>query len=116
MRQSLFGEIAKPLLGLAIAMIVLLIVCWFVWGLVCTMRHFRYSLVVTDSRVVARGGKQTLEAPLSELVNVFVAQSWLGKLFRYGTRTVQAKRGSVTVKNVTKPQDIKTLLMIYVQE
>lgn len=112
-KENLFGGVPKPVVGFAIALVVLLVVCWLSWACVCTKLHFRYSLLVTDSRVIGSAGKQTLDAPLCELKNVFVGQSWMGKLFRYGTVTVQTERSSLTVKNVSRPNEIKALLAAY---
>ncbi len=93
-----------------------LIVLWFGWCLVATYQNTRYSLCYTDQRVVATAKGEEFTAPVSELKQVFVGQSIFGKLFKYGEVTIEAKKGSVTVKNITQAMDVKRDLLRMMEE
>ena len=97
-------ETVSAVLGGAIAVaVVVLALAWTAVAAVLTKRNICYGLIFTNLRVVATSYKTQMEASISDLKNVFVEESLPGKIFRYGTLTVQTEKGSVTVKNVCDP-------------
>ena len=95
--------------------IILVVLAWFGVCLLMTYRHFQYELVVTDCRVIGRAGQEELDIPLNEVVNVHLEQSILGRILGYGAIVVQAKRKSVTFKNLEEPKRVYDLLMSYAE-
>lgn len=96
--------------GLFTAMLIILIIVWLIWACIVTKLNLRYSLVITNMRVLARAKDDVFETSYDEINNVVVGRSIWGKLLRYGEITVQAENGSVTVKNIADAEEIKNLL------
>ena len=98
---------------------VITVILGIVWAGVCvvmTLKHFSYSLTITDFRVIGSARHAKVDAPLSEVVNVFLEQPLLGKLFHYGSINVYTRRGSVTVKNLKNPEEIYRMLLSKAEE
>ena len=98
---------------------VIAVILGIVWAGVCvvmTLKHFSYSLTVTDFRVIGSARCVKVDAPLSEVVNVFLEQPLLGKLFHYGNINVYTRRGSVTVKNLKNPEEFYRILLSKAEE
>ncbi len=110
MADFIDGHISAFLGGLIAVAVVVLALAWAAVAAVLTKRHVCYSLVVTNLRVVATSHKTQMEASISDLKNVFVEESLGGKIFRYGALTIQAEKGSVTVKNVCDPEALQKQL------
>lgn len=104
--ENLFSVLEKAIAGIVIA----LSLVWAAVAAVLTKKNVCYSLVYTDFRVVATFRNTLFEANISEIKNVFAEQSLWGKIFRYGALTVQAEKGSITVKNVCDPMTIQKQL------
>jgi hypothetical protein len=115
-KDHLVEKIPPFLSGFLIFLAVLLVTAWFGWSCVYTRIHFNDSLLVTDFRVVGRTGRQSFEAPLREIKNVFVGQSVAGRIFGYGYLTVQAEKGSFTAKNVKRVREIQQLIIGKIEE
>lgn len=93
-----------------------LFIARFGWARVSTYLNTRYVLSYTDKRIGVSAHGEELTSPVSELKNVFVGQSVIGKLFKYGNVTVQTERSSVTVKNITRPDAVKEELSAVMRE
>lgn len=113
--DQIFGAVPGFVWVLVAIPLVLLFLVWLGFCLVMTHRHFRYHLAVTDLRVIGNAAGKELNAPLNEIVNVFVEQSVWGKLLRYGAITVQTKKKSLTFYNVAHPERLYQLLMSYAE-
>ncbi len=98
-----------------IAMI-LLIPPWVGFCLVMTWRHFRYSLAVTNLRVVGQSEGKTMDSSLSEVKNVMLEQSFWGRLLGYGNLVIQTKSNCLTFRNIHKPKELCELLMCSARE
>lgn len=109
-------EIPEFLVFLIKIPFVMLIIAWLIWCLVMTSRHFKYSLAVTNFRVIGKAGSEMLDSPLNEIKNVFVEQSIWGKLLKYGSVVVSTKSKSVTFKNIHDPYELYRLLMSYASD
>lgn len=105
----------EPLPGfikfLIIFPIILLFIAWLGLNLYLTKKHFRYALAITDSRVIGFSGSQEMDVRYDQLVNCFVEQSLWGKLFGYGTVTIQTKKLSLEFHNRKNPQAVKKQIM-----
>ncbi len=88
-----------------------LLIIWIVFCLIMTRRMLDNRLVFTEARVIGHSQDQALDAPLSEVKDVFVEQNLLGRLFRYGCVTVTTKRGSLSVKNLDRPQKFRDFFL-----
>lgn len=105
------GEgLSKAAIGVLTFIVILLAAVWAGVAAVLTKRNVCFSLIYTNLRVFATTKNEQLEAPVGEIKNVFVGDSLLGKLFGYGNLTVQTERGSITVKNVCEPEELKRAL------
>lgn len=96
-----FADLAAVVRGIAVFFLALLLVAWFVWACVYTRQNMRYSLTLTDRRVIATAKGERLEAEYQEIYNVAVLRSVWGRLFGFGEISVQTEKGSVAVKNVS---------------
>ena len=96
--------------------IILVVIAWLGVCLLMTYRHFQYELVVTDHRVIGRAGQEEMDILLSEVVNVHLERSTLGRILGYGAIVVQTKRKSITFKNLEDPKRVYNLLMPYAEK
>ncbi len=111
----IFGNIPPVLIVLLCIPLVLLVAVWFGLCMYKTSRYFNYSLALTDLRIIGKAGQEELNAPLDEIVNVFVERSLCGKLFNYGNIVVATKRKSLTFKNVHNPKRMHGMIMSYAE-
>lgn len=111
--NQIFGFLPPFIFGLIVFILIMLVSAWLIYCLVLTYRHFSYALAVTDSRVIGKAGREELDSPLKEVVNVFVEQSLWGKLGNYGSVVVSTKRKSLTFRGIHNPYAIHKLLMSY---
>lgn len=95
---------------------ILLVIVWLCWCLVMTSRHFKYSLAVTNFRVIGKAGSEILDSPLTEIKNVFIEQSIWGKLLKYGAIVVSTKSRSITFKNIHAPYELYRVIMSYASD
>lgn len=84
-----------------------LIIAWFGFSCVSTYLNTQDAVVYTNQRIICSTRTKTLESPLGEIKNIFVERSLFGRLFKYGTITVQTEKGSLTVKNLSDPETIR---------
>lgn len=91
------------LVGFITFLSVLLFIVWVCWASVMTVLHFRYELLLTDRRIMGRTKNNELECEWEAVNNIFVERSVWGKLFHYGTLTVQTRKGAITIKQVSDP-------------
>ena len=97
--------------GLFIVMLVVLVLVWIGICIVMTFRYFRYSLALTNLRVVGKANDDFMDSPLDEVINVHIEQSLWGKLFKYGSVTVRTKKKTLTFKNIDNPKIIYDKIM-----
>ena len=94
---------------------ILLILAWLVFCLYQTAKYSQYSLALTESRILGRSGEDLLDSPLDEIVNVYIEQSLIGKIFNYGNLTISTKRKSITVKHIQSPSRMYKIIMSYAE-
>lgn len=110
-----FENIPTAVIVLLCIPLVFLVIAWFGWCMYKSSRYFNYYLALTDLRVIGKAEKEELEAPLDEIVNVFLEQSLCGKIFNYGNIVVSTKRKSLTFKNIHDPKRMHHLIMSYAE-
>lgn len=113
--ELVFQHVPKVLLALACIPLVLLILAWLGICLFQTSRYFKYSLAITNLRIIAFANGVELNAPLDEIVNVFIEQSLGGRLFRYGDLVISTKRKALTVKHIQNPEHMHKIIMAYAE-
>ena len=113
--ELIFENIPTVLIVLILIPVILLIIAWLVFCLYKTSQYSRYSLAITDRRIIGRSNDEILDSPLDEIVNVYIEQSLIGKLFNYGNIVVSTKRKSITVRNIQAPSRIHKIVMTYAE-
>ncbi len=113
--DQIWGHIPKLLIVLGMIPFILLILAWLGWCIVMTFRYFRYSVAVTDSRVIGNAAGEILDAKLTDIINVFIEQSLFGKIFNYGNITISSKGKSLTFQNIHNPKVMYRLLKSYAE-
>lgn len=91
------------LIGFVTFLFILLFIVWLCWASVMTVLHYGYELILTDRRILGRTKNNELECEWEAVNNVFVERSVWGKLFHYGTLTIQTRKGAITIKQVSDP-------------
>lgn len=114
--EYIFRNIPDFLMVLISIPIVLLVIVWFCWCLVMTSRHFKYSLAITNFRVIGKAGSEVLDSPLNEVKNVFIEQSIWGKMLKFGSIVVSTKSKSVTFKNIHEPYELYRMIMSHASD
>ncbi len=109
-------EIPEFLVFLIKIPFIMLIIAWLIWCLVMTSRHFKYSLAVTNLRVIGKSGAEMFDSPLNEIKNVYIEQSIWGKMLNFGDIVVSSKKGSMTFKNIHDPHPLHKLIMSYASD
>ena len=70
--------------------------------------------VVTSKRVIFKTGllsTNTIEMNLTKIESIYVDQTFLGKIFKYGTITIKGTGGSVEVfENINNPLHIRNCI------
>ena len=77
--EQIFGKIPTFVFVLIGIPLGLLALAWLGFCLVMTWRHFRYSIAVTDIRVIGRANGELMDSPLTEVVDVFCGAFLVGK-------------------------------------
>ena len=109
--DQVFGSI-PPVVKVLIAIpFVLLVLVWLGWCLVMTRKHYQYQLAVTNLRVIGKAKYELLNSPLNEVRNANLEQSLWGKIFSYGSITVQTSSRTLTFKNIHNPRELYNLIM-----
>lgn len=114
--SAIFGEIEIPTFVYVLIAIpvVLLILAWLGWCLFMTYRHFQCKLAITDFRVIGKVKDDEMNAPLSDLKNVYIEKSIWGRLFNYGALVIQTRTKTLTFNDIHNPIEIRNILMSYV--
>jgi hypothetical protein len=117
--SGFFSEILENIPGFVYVLIaipiVLLVLAWLGWCLYMTHRHFQCSLAVTDFRVIGKVKDDELNAPLSDVKNVYIEKSIWGRLFNYGALVIQTRTKTLTFKDIDNPIEIRNILMSNVE-
>ncbi|MGN1061224.1 MAG: hypothetical protein ACI4QN_05770 [Candidatus Coproplasma sp.] len=95
--------------GLTIFLICVLVTVWLVICLISTRRHLRYSLTLTDKRIIGKDRNAEIIAEWKDVMDLYVSQSIWGKLCKFGTVTLYTSVGAVTVRTVCDPFAIRRL-------
>ena len=94
----------KNPLALVGAWIFGIVFCWLLFiptikAIIATLRFLNVELSITNKRVVGKTGvlsTSALDAPLNKIQNAGVKQSFLGKIFNYGTIDIDTAAGKFT--------------------
>ena len=113
--KKVFENIPTVLIIIMLIPVILLVLAWLVFCLYQTAQYSRYSLAITDCRIIGRSCDDLLDSPLDEIVNVYIEQSLIGKIFNYGNIIVSTKRKSITVKHIQSPSRIHKTIMSYAE-
>lgn len=103
-------DIVKVFLGF---LLIILVLAWLVLCLLITFHHFRYSLAITNFRVIGRSAGIKEEIPLGEIINVYIYRSIWGKLLNFGSITVLTGKKSVKFRNLHSPRKVYDAIMSY---
>ena len=92
-------------------------------AIVATLKFFNIELALTNKRIIGKTGvlsTDALNAPLDKIQNVGVNQTLFGRMFNYGTVTINTAAGNYTfhmIKNVNAFKgQIMSQIEIYQEE
>lgn len=114
--SSVFADLAGVVSGIVTFFVILLIIVWFIWACIYTRMNVRYSLTLTNQRVIATVKGESFEAEYKDIYNVCVLRSIWGKLFGFGEISVQAEKGAMTVKNIASAEQLQKAILDRVDE
>ncbi len=84
-----------------------------------TIRFCNIELAITNKRVVGKTGflnSSAMDAPLSKIQNASVSQPFWGKIFNYGTVTVETASGKYQFEAVKNADAFKRTLMSQIDQ
>jgi membrane protein YdbS with pleckstrin-like domain len=92
--------------------------CGAVAGLIAIAIRIRISadeFVVTNRRVIRKVGlvsREIEQAPLDKIQDITVDQSWIGRLFGFGTVTLEtaSERGTLVFPSISQPEGLRNAL------
>lgn len=83
-------------------------------AIIYTIRYVTTEYLVTDKSVMEKQGwisTHTDETPLNKIENIVVHYTLFGKIFNYGTVSIQgANRNNIVFKNVKNAENVKKQL------
>lgn len=95
----------------------LLFFAWLCWAIVYSIRHFKNELRYDENKLYGRTGKKEVTIPLNKINNIYIEDSLWGRLFNYGTITVVASCGSISVKNIANARSFaKQLASVTIED
>ncbi len=83
------------------------------------IKYKNFNLAVTNKRIVGKVGvinTKALDAPLNKIQNCSVKQGLWGKVFNYGTITVNTAAGEYKFDGVKSANDFKNGIMAQIDE
>ncbi len=83
-------------------------------AIIATIQFFNMELAITNKRVVGKVGvlnTKSLDAPLDKVQNAGVQQTLFGKIFNYGTVTIDTAAGKFSFSFVKNGDAFKGQLM-----
>ncbi len=84
-----------------------------------TIRFCNIELAITSKRVIGKAGfanTQAMDAPLNKVQNVSVSQTLAGKLFNYGTVTIDTAAGKYSFGSIKNADAFKGALMAQIDQ
>jgi len=114
--QSVFGDLLGIVKFLIFFPITLLVTVWVVLCLILTYRHFKYFVVITDSRLLGKSKNKEVVVSLKTIKNVYCEQSIWGKFLNYGNVIVNTSKNTFEFKSISSPKKIKDFLMKYASD
>ncbi len=118
--QTVFSFAPKGVIsfvkGFVVFLIILLAACWFGWACVYTFINSRYSLIITNRRVFAKAKDKVFQTEFPKILNVSVAKSVWGRLFKYGEILIQSEKDAITVANISNAENVKNILLAKSEE
>lgn len=88
-------------------------------AIAATIRFCKIELAITNKRVVGKVGvfnTQTLDAPLNKIQNVSSESKFFGKIFNYGTITINTAAGVYRFGGVKNVEAFKGMIMSQIEE
>lgn len=118
--QTVFSFAPKGVIsfvkGFVVFLIILLAACWFGWACVYTFINSRYSLIITNRRVFAKAKDKVFQTEFPKILNVSVAKSVWGRLFKYGEVLIQSEKDAITVANISNAENVKRIILAKSEE
>ena len=98
--------------------------CWLlliptIKALIATVKFKNIELAITNKRVVGKVGvanTSALDAPLNKIQNVSVQQTFGGKIFNYGTVTIDTAAGKFLFPAVKNADAFKGMVMAQIDQ
>lgn len=98
--------------------------CWLlliptIKAIIATVRFTHVELAVTNKRVIGKVGvadTKSLDASLNKIQNASVSQKLLGKIFNYGTVTINTAAGEFKFGAIKNPEAFKSMLMAQIDQ
>ena len=79
-----------------------------------TVLYFKAEIAITSKRIVGKTGfikTNVLDAPLNKIQNVSVNQRRAGKIFNYGTLSINTAAGVYNFDGISAPDAFKGMIM-----
>ncbi len=100
------------------------LLCWLlliptVKAIINTLAYKKSELAITNRRVIGKIGlinTQTLDAPLNKVQNTSTESGFWGKVFHYGTVSINTAAGVIHFTGIKQPEEFKTTLMNQIEE
>ena len=101
-----------------------ILLCWLlliptIKAIIETFAYHSCDLAITNKRVVGKIGlikTKTLDAPLNKVQNTSTSSGFWGKLFGYGTVSINTAAGVIDFTGIKRPEDFKMALMNQIEE
>ena len=107
----LIPPLRKPIFFFSCGITLFLLLIWVCICLV-RMRQHNGRMILTDCRIWGRQGRNFWEESISDVVDVHIEQSLLGKLFFYGTLTIITNGVNFTVRNLAHADLLRAKILL----
>lgn len=98
--------------------------CWLLFiplikAIKATIKFCNTELAITNKRIVGKVGfanSKSLDAPLNKIQNASASSTLGGKIFNYGTVSIQTASGSFTFEGIKNADGFKSLVMAQIDQ
>lgn len=112
------------MLSLVMAWVLGILFFWLLFiplikAIIATVKFCNTELAVTNKRVIGKVGvldSKALDAPLNKIQNASVSSTLGGKIFNYGTISIQTAAGAFTFTGIKNADAFKGVVMAQIEQ
>lgn len=101
-----------------------ILLCWLLFiptikAIIETVKFNAVELAITNKRIIGKIGvanTQALDAPLNKIQNVSVSQPLFGKIFNYGTVTIDTAAGKFVFSAIKNANAFKNMILAQIDQ